>query len=95
MTRYTNTGFVYLVDYKVSTVLDTLVANDEFQIELHGNPNSPDFIPYEDLTEDIVLTWVKNCLGESQVISIEQEQKNTIETMVSTIENPSMEGVPW
>ena len=43
----------------------------------------PDFIPYEDLTENLVIGWVKDALGPEA-------------TKKEEIENPQVEGgLPW
>ena len=34
------------------------------------DPNAP-YVPYADLTEDQVIGWVKNTIGENQVIAVQ------------------------
>lgn len=55
------------------------------------NPSSPDFIPYDQLTEEVVLGWVFAALGD---------EKDTIEAdRIAKVEkqlHPVVEsGLPW
>lgn len=65
-------------------------------IEITGDVNSPDFIPFENLTEELVVTWVKDALGDDAVLAIE----NALETRLTIKENAltnkgTQEGLPW
>jgi len=56
----------------------------------------PDFIPYEDLTEDLVIGWVKDALGPEAVAKTELEVDTLAATKKEEIENPQVEGgLPW
>ena len=56
----------------------------------------PDFIPYEDLTEDLVISWVKDALGPEAVAKTELEVDTLAATKKEEIENPQVEGgLPW
>jgi|TARA_R110000764_G_scaffold6253_1_gene23674 hypothetical protein len=56
----------------------------------------PDFIPYEDLTENLVIGWVKDALGPEAVAKTELEVDTLAATKKEEIENPQVEGgLPW
>lgn len=56
----------------------------------------PEFIPYEDLNEDIVIGWVKTALGEETVIKTEANVDALATAKKQEIENPVIEpGLPW
>ena len=56
---------------------------------------SVDFVEYDDLTEDVVIGWVKSALGEEKVKQIEDD----IAAQIDAEENPPAatkgSGVPW
>jgi len=54
------------------------------------------FTPYEDLTEAIVLGWVKDSLGAEEVSSIETSIDAEAAAKKQAIENPvNADGLPW
>jgi hypothetical protein len=58
---------------------------------LEGKPDEPGFIPYEDLTEQIVLGWVKEDLGAEKVSEIE----GGLVARLQKAKDPVTPGVPW
>tara|TARA_B100000497_G_C7625300_1_gene375776 strand:+ start:874 stop:1203 length:330 start_codon:yes stop_codon:yes gene_type:complete len=63
-------------------------------IELTPDPASDSFIPFENLTQDTVIAWVKNVLDTDVV---EQEARNKLNTLhpVSDITPVVQSGTPW
>lgn len=56
----------------------------------------PEFIPYEDLTENIVVGWVQDSLGLEEVLAIQLRVDTLAATKKEYIENPPIEsGKPW
>jgi len=54
--------------------------------------SSPDFIPYDDLTEEVVLQWVFDAMGTEEVTRIQDSLTANIEEQ----KNPTtQDGVPW
>lgn len=50
------------------------------------------FIPYTNLTEDIVIGWVQNSLGAEQIYQL----KLSINSQITTQANPTTSnGLPW
>ena len=56
----------------------------------------PEFIPYEDLTEEIVIVWVKNKLGAEAVSETELIVAAEALAKKQELETPDVEGgKPW
>ena len=78
------TDVVYNVHWIViGTKEDYSVNNIGTQV-VHLNPETP-FIPFDDLTNEIVVGWTKDAMGEEQVKAI----KDSIASQISELENPS------
>ena len=57
-----------------------------------GDPDPGNYTPFDQLTEDQVIGWVKSALGDEQVVSIETALADQIQQKL----NPtSAAGVPW
>lgn len=89
-------GFVFNAHYRVMAISDQLSSSLEpFYSSTYGalSFERPDnLIPYEDLTEEIVVGWVKDKLGGEKVAGIEAGLAANIE---SQIYPSSASGVPW
>jgi hypothetical protein len=94
------------VDAVLYTEKDTLLADKAVKIGDVKTPAvssieeknpwaSEDFVEYNDLTENLVIKWVKSTLGEDKVKQIEDD----IATRIDEKENPPAptegSGVPW
>jgi hypothetical protein len=95
MKRIVSTGLVvdvtYIFNAEESNVLDRQVGSMTFS----GSTDEPGFVPYEDLTEEIVLGWVFDSLG-SQKTAIETEVTGRVQTRYNEQQNnPYSQGVPW
>ena len=56
---------------------------------------SETFVPYEQLTETIVIGWVKDTLGENMVNDIIESLKEQLEPSKPIIETPQQKPLPW
>ena len=85
---------VYNVDWIVTGTSDIIApegyspdpspfyhANSMGQQELPWNPEST-FIPFEDLTNEIVVEWTQAAMGDEQVASIETSIASQIESLI-------------
>lgn len=55
-------------------------------------PDPNQFIPYTELTSDIVLDWLKKTIGDAEI----QRLENNIKVKLELLENPVKKiGVPW
>jgi len=78
------TDVVYNVHWIViGTKEDYSVNNIGTQV-VTLNPETP-FIPFDDLTNEIVVGWTKDAMGEEQVKAIE----DSIASQIAELENPT------
>jgi hypothetical protein len=54
-----------------------------------------EFIPYADLTEEIVLGWIQSELGENGVLSITACIEGRIESQKNPPVSPEITPLPW
>jgi hypothetical protein len=92
MTRVINDGFVIVVDW--SCTASATGAQGAFyggQSTYKNDPSEPGFIPYDNLTQEIVLGWVYASLGDQKA-----EIEATLTAKVEKQLNPTTaQGVPW
>lgn len=58
-------------------------------------PNQPNYIPYGELTEEIVLGWVKNQLGADGIASYEDSIAGQIQLQINPPKVPVDSPLPW
>lgn len=90
--RDPKTGLVKKVHYSTSIEDGIYKSFGVGQVELEGGANQPNFIPFEDLSKEQVVEWVKQKLGENYI----QEMSYRLETDLNEKKNPKvLMGVPW
>lgn len=88
-------------DYVVNAVYDVVGVDGEYTASLTSNnaqfstANVTTFIPYEDLTEAIVVAWIKESLGENGIISIEACIQGQIDSQINPPVSPVNTPLPW
>jgi hypothetical protein len=55
-------------------------------------PTDPSFVPFDELTPEIVIAWVQAQLGEDEVASIESSLDAQIEAQLHPV---NASGLPW
>ena len=91
MTRTTDTGFVIQVAWSCTAAQDSASAFYGGTTTYVNNPDEPGFIPYENLTEEIVLGWVYDALGD-QKAEIEANLTAKVEKQLHPV---TANGLPW
>jgi hypothetical protein len=87
--RETADGFVFTAHYTVNAKDDTYSAGAYVSL---GFERPDNLIPFADLTEDEVVTWVKEALGADKVSEVEA----ALQTQIDQQRNPTQAtGVPW
>lgn len=83
------TNVVYNVHWEVTGISNELDSQDEpYQSNSVGtqsvtyNPEG-EFIPFDDLTNEIVVDWTKDAMGEELVSSIEEKLSQQIESQIN------------
>ena len=91
MDRHTSTGFVVTVHWTAALQDEEYSASTYSTASFSEQPDE-ELIPYEELTEEVVIGWVKDSLGEEGVEAIEVMLLNNIETQRA----PKVSvGLPW
>ena len=66
-------------------------GNTQFAVEAQ----KPDFVPYADLTPQIVEGWVEASLGEQGMANYEANINGQIESMINPPASPENTPLPW
>lgn len=95
MKRDINTGSVGEVFYKVRAQKEAAQAIYSGYVVIVADPASPSFIPYEDLTPEIVIGWVKENLDETKNPTQAMIYEN-LDMQIAKILAPKEDnGTPW
>lgn len=78
------TDVVYNVHWIVTGTSDTYSSTSTGTQTVTLDESTP-FIPFADLTNDIVVGWTKAAMGEEQVASIESSIANAIEEQINPV----------
>jgi hypothetical protein len=87
-------------DYVVSANYETTGVDGNYSSSLQNiaqfsTENVGVFIPYADLTEEIVIGWIKETLGENGIISIEACIDGQIGSQKNPPAYPVITELPW
>ena len=78
------TNVVYNVHWIVTGTKEEYSATSIGTQIVAVDPETP-FIPFEDLTNEIVVEWTKDAIGEEQVQAIE----DSLQAQINELENPT------
>ena len=109
MTTYTwTTTNLYTInlatesDYVVTAIYDVTATDGTYSSSLLSNStqfsvkqNDPDYIPYADLTNDIVIAWVQETIGVDGVTSITACLDGQIESQINPPVSPQNTPLPF
>ncbi len=88
--RETQDGYVFVVHYTVNAQDDTYTAGAYGSLGLE-RPEG-DLIPFSELTEEVVVGWVKEKFGEEKVTEIEA----ALQAQLDEQRQPTKAaGLPW
>jgi len=87
-------------DYVVIAAYDVTGVDGEFSSSLSNTAqfstaSVSSFVPYADLTEEIVLGWIQSELGENGVLSITACIEGQIESQKNPPVSPEITPLPW
>jgi len=89
-------GLITEVTYGCTVQLENYIDRTIGNIELTGDPKTKGFIPYTDLTEEIILGWVKTLLGTETISNIEISLQNSVTAQKTAKETETINsGLPW
>lgn len=93
MTRVLNDGYVVVVDWScTASAPGVQSAFYGGQTRYENNPDQPGFIPYDQLTQEIVLGWVFDSLGPEKKAEIEADRTAKVEKQLHPVTG---QGLPW
>ena len=90
--RHTADGIVYTAHWTVSATDGDYSAGAYGSIGLEAPAEGDAIIPYEELTPEVVIGWVKEKLGEDQVSSTEAALATQIAEQLAPTK---ASGTPW
>jgi hypothetical protein len=95
-TRNISTGLIIEITYLYEAILASELSRTIATLNVTGDPTSPNFIDFEDLTEEIILQWVKSVLGQQQVNEIETNVQAEVTSMQAAADAVTeAHGLPW
>ena len=89
------TDYVVTAVYNVNGTDGTYSASLTNACEFAVKQNDPDYVPYSDLTNDIVIGWVQEELGVDGVNSIEASIDGMINTQANPPQTPTNTPLPF
>ncbi|MFY7884160.1 MAG: hypothetical protein ACOVOV_04870 [Dolichospermum sp.] len=89
-----------LQDYVVTAMYNVEGVDVEFSSTVNGSQmftvkEGQDFIPYSELTNEIVVEWIKEELGENGILSITACIDGQIESQKNPPVVPVITPLPW
>jgi len=87
-------NYVVIANYIVVGIDDTYSA-ELSNIARFSTASVSPFIPYEDLTEDIVIGWIQDDLGVDGVSNLEACIQGQINSQINPPVTPQNTPLPW
>ena len=89
-------GLVFEVTYVMNFKLENQMDRKVGLLTLEGDETDPNFVPFDQLTEEMVINWVKDSLGEEQIDAIKLEYQTILQQRIDKQKNPEfLTGRPW
>ena len=107
MTTYTwSINALYTVqqpnpDYIVNAMWTLSGVQEQYSASIDGNtqfkvkPSDPSFVPYDQLTEEVVIGWVQASLGEQGIANYEANVQGQIDSQINPPVSPANTPLPW
>jgi len=87
------TGYVVNVQFNVSGTDGTYTANINGQLVFNPEQNQPDFVPYDQLTQDEVIGWINTATNNQE--NYYANVQGQINSMINPPVSPSSQPLPW
>lgn len=81
LTRNTSDGLVYDIEYVYETIGSGSIAQKYGNIEVSGSSTDNGFVPFEDLTQDIVLGWIT---GSFDISAMQTELSSSLNKLITS-----------
>ena len=87
------TGYVVNVLFNVSGTDGTYTANIDGNIQFTPEQDQVDFIPYANLTQEIVMGWINTATNNQE--NYYANVQGQINSMITPPVSPTSEPLPW
>ena len=91
----TESDYVVTALYNVTATDGTYSASLDNSCQFTVDDDKPNYIPYADLTNDIVIAWVQETIGENGVTSITACLDGQIESQINPPVTPQNTPLPF
>jgi hypothetical protein len=89
-------GLITQVTYGCTVQLENCIDRKIGEVELTRDTSVEGFIPYLELTPEVVIEWVKASLGEEVVASIQTSLQNNVAAQKAAKDSQTVQsGLPW
>ena len=88
-------------DYVVNVLWELTGVDGEYTASIDGNTQlaiddqKTDFVPYDQLTQPIVIGWVQESLGEQGIANFEANVQGQIDSQINPPVAPQNTLLPW
>jgi len=86
--------YVVIANYEVTGV-DGEYSSSISDSARFSTANVDNFIPYDQLTNDIVVGWIKSVLGPDSVANYEESIQGQIDAQINPPVTPQNTPLPW
>ena len=94
--RTPSNDLVIEVNYSITFKLENEIDKRFGAVTLEGDANDPNFVPYSDLTEEMVIGWVKSMLGSESISALESKLQEELQSIIDKKNNPEfIQENPW
>lgn len=94
--RKPDTGLVFEVTYIMNFKLENKEDRRVGMVTLVGDASDPNFVPFSELTEEVVLNWVQSEMGQEEITRIQTEMETRLQERIDREKNPEfLQGLPW
>ena len=87
-------NYVVIANYEVTGV-DGEYSSSISDSARFSTANVDNFIPYDQLTNDIVVGWIKSVLGPDTVANYEESIQGQIDSQINPPVTPQNTPLPW
>lgn len=87
--RHASNGAIVEALVEVAGEVEGVPAAVRAKASFVANPDSPDFIPVDQVTEDVVIGWAKEVLGEAVM------EWKLVEAVQALGKQTHISGLPW
>jgi len=87
-------NYVVIANYEVTGVDGQYTSSIQDSARFSTDKVTP-FIPYEDLTNDIVVGWIQETLGVNGVANYEASIQGQIDSQINPPVTPEVTPLPW